>query len=317
MNPTTSIALHTALEFLRIIAREVTNRHVAAAMTSSLFNLVLKTEQVDRDAQGADFNRTASAIYLENLIPAPPDTSAIVPPPKHDDPRFIDTVFSMDPWSAKPQTKTCLVDTDVETDACHSFAEYYRDNFKSKPAVWEPIHSIFSSLRPGLDSPLPATIHVDADAINSSECMPTPTEENHIDTNSTNDFTFDVEAIRNDISHMEQDLYNIDGPPETWSFKKSLRQRARGLLEKLSIAKGVPCDANSDVWMQFSPCVALAKNSKVAVCSDCLDDSEPRVELPKGSYCTMVNIDREGDFKLQLGDRTIWIFKQRSNVLRI
>ena len=79
----------------------------------------------------------------------------------------------------------------------------------------------------------------------------------------------------------------------------------------------MPCDANAEVWIPFSPYVAFAKKSRVVICSDCFDDSEPRVELHKGAHCTMADIDPDGDFKLQLDDRMIWIFQQRSSLLRI
>ena len=182
----------------------------------------------------------------------PLETSTIVPPPD-----AIDPVVSNDPLSAKSQIKTSFVDTDAKLNACHSFAEYYQDNFKSDVAVWEPIHSKFARACRGRDCPHPASIHVDVDAIKSC------------------------------LNSMETDLYNIDGPQHTWNLKKSLRRRVQLTRERVSAAR--PLDSSCEFDNHYEVCIPMKPHEacledEVCIASNCYDDREPRRPLTSGTH---------------------------------
>ncbi len=59
-------AVEIASQFLGVIAKETTNRHVAAAMTSALFNLVMKYQPVDQSA--SEPPSVATALELQQVL---------------------------------------------------------------------------------------------------------------------------------------------------------------------------------------------------------------------------------------------------------
>jgi len=141
--------LHVALQFLHIIAKEAANRHIAAAMTSALFNLVLNHQRSDGhvpESLPGDIPKPNTAvIYLENLVPPPPDTTAVVPPP---------TV------SIATETKIPVPCTEK-----YCFAEYYASNSKTVDAIWEPLYTNFTYERLAPINPTPTTARTDADSM--------------------------------------------------------------------------------------------------------------------------------------------------------
>ena len=88
----------------------------------------------------------AAVIYLENLVPAPPDTTAVVSPPER-----LDPIFEKDPWLPPPacnstsSTKNLCEDNDVdEKIPFSSLPEYYEELFKTTPVIWEQVHAKFA-----------------------------------------------------------------------------------------------------------------------------------------------------------------------------
>ena len=64
--------LEIASQFLGVIAKETTNRHVAAAMTRALFNLVMKYQPVDQGA--SEPPSVATARELQQVLAEHTDT---------------------------------------------------------------------------------------------------------------------------------------------------------------------------------------------------------------------------------------------------
>ena len=72
-NSGTLPALEIALQFLRVIAKEATNRHVAAAMASALFNVVVKYHPSDQGP--SEHPSVATARELHQLLADHADTN--------------------------------------------------------------------------------------------------------------------------------------------------------------------------------------------------------------------------------------------------
>ena len=60
-------AVEVALSFIGVIAKESTNRHCAAAMTSALFNLITKTRPIGNESYDTEMREPPSAATAREL----------------------------------------------------------------------------------------------------------------------------------------------------------------------------------------------------------------------------------------------------------
>ena len=213
------------------------------------------------------------AFFLENLIPAPADTTSVVPPPLKIDPVL--------------KSHTALPDGCEATqgDTHEEFDAYYRKHFKTHSSIWEPIHAKFA---PHWSGPLGPN--------------------------------FDLHAMVSSLDEFETNLYNIDGPQPTWHLKKSMRQRVQLMRDKINSAKTFDETDSNDIpdaslWITARH-YELSVGDRIRLAASFHDDTEPRRLLSCGSYGNVKHIDEDGDFNIELDDKTTcWVFRNRCSVL--
>ena len=91
------------------------------------------------------------------------------------------------------------------------------------------------------------------------------------------------------------------------------------MLEEIASIKpletGADAEERHDIWVALKPHEAVV-GDRVLVNASCFDDSEPRRPLVCGIQGTIVGIDADGDFNVNLENGSAaWIFRDRLSLL--